>query len=268
MAVRSDGVPRVTADRDRLVQVLINLLSNAVKVCHPGEGRVEIRLGASKGLLRVDVQDNGPGISPADHHTVFEKFRQVGDTLTGKPGWGCRSAGASSNTSAGASGWRASWARERRSRSCSRSRRRPREPTRRWRKSPGRSMTMGKRILIVEDEPNIVISLEFLMKREGFEVEVAADGEAALKAVAELAPDLVLLDIMLPKINGFEVCQKLRADPRWRGVKIVMLTAKGRETEITKGLALGADLYVTKPFSTKELVAQVKQLLGSGVSSA
>ena len=127
---------------------------------------------------------------------------------------------------------------------------------------------MGKRILIVEDEPNIVISLEFLMKREGFEVEVAADGEAALKAVAELAPDLVLLDIMLPKINGFEVCQKLRADPRWRGVKIVMLTAKGRETEITKGLALGADLYVTKPFSTKELVAQVKQLLGSGVSSA
>jgi DNA-binding response OmpR family regulator len=89
-------------------------------------------------------------------------------------------------------------------------------------------MTMGKRILIVEDEPNIVISLEFLMKREGFEVEVAADGEAALKAVAERAPDLVLLDIMLPKINGFEVCQKLRADPRWRGVKIVMLTAKGR----------------------------------------
>jgi len=127
---------------------------------------------------------------------------------------------------------------------------------------------MGKRILIVEDEPNIVTSLEFLMKREGFEVEVAADGEAALKAVADRAPDLVLLDIMLPKVNGFEVCQKLRADPRWRGVKIVMLTAKGRETEITKGLALGADLYVTKPFSTKELVAQVKQLLGAKVSSA
>jgi len=127
---------------------------------------------------------------------------------------------------------------------------------------------MGKRILIVEDEPNIVTSLEFLMKREGFEVEVAADGEAALKAVADRAPDLVLLDIMLPKVNRLEVCQKLRADPRWRGVKIVMLTAKGRETEITKGLALGADLYVTKPFSTKELVAQVKQLLGAKVSSA
>jgi DNA-binding response OmpR family regulator len=123
---------------------------------------------------------------------------------------------------------------------------------------------MGKRILIVEDEPNIVISLEFLMKREGFEVDVAADGEAALKAASDRTPDLVLLDIMLPKMNGFEVCQKLRADSRWRGVKIVMLTAKGREAEIAKGLALGADLYVTKPFSTKELVAQVKQLLGSG----
>ena len=83
--VRNEAIPRVRADRDRLVQVLINLLSNAVKVCRPGEGRVEIRLGAAKGFLRVDVQDNGPGISPADHDTVFEKFRQVGDTLTGKP---------------------------------------------------------------------------------------------------------------------------------------------------------------------------------------
>jgi DNA-binding response OmpR family regulator len=122
---------------------------------------------------------------------------------------------------------------------------------------------MGKRILIVDDEPNIVTSLEFLMKREGFEVAIAADGEAALKSAAESAPDLVLLDIMLPKVNGFEVCQKLRADPRWAKVKIVMLTAKGRETEIAKGMALGADLYVTKPFSTKELVGQVKQLLGT-----
>jgi len=84
-SVSTDAGPRVMADRDRLVQVLINLLSNAVKVCRPGEGRVEIRLGVSNGFLQVDVQDNGPGISPADHETVFEKFRQVGDTLTGKP---------------------------------------------------------------------------------------------------------------------------------------------------------------------------------------
>jgi DNA-binding response OmpR family regulator len=122
---------------------------------------------------------------------------------------------------------------------------------------------MGKRILIVDDEPSIVVSLEFLMKREGFEVDVAVDGEAALRAVGERAPDLVLLDIMLPRLNGFEVCQKLRADPRWRDLKIVMLTAKGRDADQDKGLALGADLYVTKPFSTKDLVAQVKQLLSS-----
>jgi DNA-binding response OmpR family regulator len=121
---------------------------------------------------------------------------------------------------------------------------------------------MAKRILIVDDEPNIVVSLEFLMKREGFEVAVAPDGEAALRAVEERLPDLVLLDIMLPKKNGFEVCQAIRANPAWQGVKIVMLTAKGRDTEVAKGTALGADAYMTKPFSTKDLVAQVRQILG------
>ncbi len=123
---------------------------------------------------------------------------------------------------------------------------------------------MSKRILIVDDEPNIVISLEFLMKREGFAVEIAPDGEAALRALAENAPDLVILDVMLPKVNGFEVCQQIRADPRWRGIKILMLTARGRDREIAKGLGVGADAYVTKPFSTRDLVAQVKQLLGQG----
>jgi DNA-binding response OmpR family regulator len=121
---------------------------------------------------------------------------------------------------------------------------------------------MGKRILIADDEPNIVISLEYLMKREGFDIVVAVDGEAALKAMKEQAPDLVLLDIMLPKKDGFEVCQQIRANPDWQTVKIVMLTAKGRDTEMAKGLALGADAYMTKPFSTKDLVLQVKQLLG------
>lgn len=120
---------------------------------------------------------------------------------------------------------------------------------------------MPKKILIADDEPNIVVSLEYLMKREGYEVVVAGDGEAALDAVAAQAPDLVLLDIMLPKKDGFEVCQQIRANPDWQELKIVMLTAKGRETEVSKGLALGADVYMTKPFSTKDLVAQVKQLL-------
>jgi DNA-binding response OmpR family regulator len=117
------------------------------------------------------------------------------------------------------------------------------------------------RVLIADDEPNIVISLEFLMKKEGFEVAVAGDGEAALQKAAEFAPDLILLDVMMPKKSGYEVCEALRADPARAGVKIIMLTAKGRETEVTKGLALGADAYVTKPFSTKDLVVRIKTLL-------
>jgi DNA-binding response OmpR family regulator len=121
---------------------------------------------------------------------------------------------------------------------------------------------MTKKILIVDDEPNIVLSLEFLMKKAGFEVAVAADGEEALAQVARFNPDLVLLDVMMPKKSGYEVCEALRADPGRAAMKIVMLTAKGRDTEVAKGLALGADAYVTKPFSTKDLVNQVAGLLG------
>ncbi len=121
---------------------------------------------------------------------------------------------------------------------------------------------MGKKVLIVDDEPNIVISLEFLMKREGFEVSIARDGEEALHKVGESRPDLMLLDVMMPKKSGYEVCQQLRSDPAHAGIKIIMLTAKGRDTEVAKGLDLGADAYMTKPFSTKELVVQVKSLLG------
>lgn len=121
---------------------------------------------------------------------------------------------------------------------------------------------MTRKILIVDDEQNIVISLEFLMRREGYEVLVANDGDAALAQIATHMPDLVLLDIMLPKKNGYEVCQQIRATPQWQGIKVIMLTAKGRDTEVTKGMALGADAYMTKPFSTKDLVAQVKAMLG------
>ncbi|HXE37868.1 MAG TPA: response regulator [Azonexus sp.] len=121
---------------------------------------------------------------------------------------------------------------------------------------------MAHKILIVDDEPNIVISLEFLMKKEGFEIAVASDGEEALTKVASFKPDLILLDVMMPKKSGFEVCECLRADPAYAGLVIVMLTAKGRDTEVAKGLAIGADAYVTKPFSTKDLVAKVKSMLG------
>ncbi|MDX9885169.1 response regulator [Thauera sp.] len=120
---------------------------------------------------------------------------------------------------------------------------------------------MNKKILIADDEQNIVISLEFLMKREGFEVLVANDGEEAIKRIRADQPDLVLLDVMMPKKSGFEVCQEVKADPTLGAVRILMLTAKGRDTELAKGLALGADAYMTKPFSTRELVDKVRSLL-------
>jgi DNA-binding response OmpR family regulator len=122
---------------------------------------------------------------------------------------------------------------------------------------------MAKRVLVVDDEPNIVMSLRFLMEREGLEVEVASTGQAAVAALDRAPADLVLLDVMMPELDGFEVCQRIRARPAWRATKIVMLTAKGRDVERDKGLALGADAYVTKPFSTRDLVAKVKQMLGS-----
>ena len=118
-----------------------------------------------------------------------------------------------------------------------------------------------KKLLVADDEPNIVISLEFLMKREGYDVLVATDGNQALEAIQREQPALVLLDVMMPGKTGFEVCQAVRADPALDGVRILMLTAKGRETDVSKGLALGANAYMTKPFSTRELVQKVAELL-------
>ena len=120
---------------------------------------------------------------------------------------------------------------------------------------------MPRKVLIVDDEPNIVVSLQFLMKKAGFDTAVARDGDEALTVVERFRPDLVLLDVMMPRRDGYEVCRQLRSSG-WQDLKIVMLTAKGRETEVTKGLALGADAYVTKPFSTSELVDTVTRLLG------
>ena len=122
---------------------------------------------------------------------------------------------------------------------------------------------MGKRVLVVDDEPNIVMSLEFLMARAGFEVQVARNGREALDALEGAAPDLLLLDVMMPEFDGYEVCERIRARPEWNGTKIVMLTARGREVERERGLALGADAYVTKPFSTRDLVDKVKHMLGA-----
>jgi DNA-binding response OmpR family regulator len=120
---------------------------------------------------------------------------------------------------------------------------------------------MAKYILIVDDAPNIVLSLEFLMQKEGYVVHSVSNGEEAMAAIAEKVPDLVLLDVMMPRKDGYEVCQELRSNPDWKDIKIIMLTAKGRDVEREKGLALGADDYVIKPFATQELVAKVKNLL-------
>jgi DNA-binding response OmpR family regulator len=122
---------------------------------------------------------------------------------------------------------------------------------------------MAASILVADDEPNIVLSLEYLMKQAGYRVRVVCDGDAALAAIAEEKPDLLLLDAMMPKRDGFDVCQTVRANPAWVGIRIIMLTAKGREAERDKGLALGADEYITKPFSTLEVVERVKQLLAT-----
>lgn len=119
------------------------------------------------------------------------------------------------------------------------------------------------RILIVDDEPNIVLALELLMRREGYEIEAVGDGEKAVEAAVKFRPDLILLDVMLPRMDGYEVCQRIRADVSLKDTSIIMLTAKGRDVEKEKGLALGADHYITKPFSTRDVVRKVREILAS-----
>lgn len=118
-------------------------------------------------------------------------------------------------------------------------------------------------VLIVEDEESILLSLEFLLCKEGYAVTTARDGDAALHALQTKPPDLVLLDVMLPLIDGFELCRLIREIPALRGTRIMLVTARGREAEITRGMALGADAYLTKPFSTRELMEKVRALLGA-----
>ena len=120
---------------------------------------------------------------------------------------------------------------------------------------------MRKRILIADDEPNIVAAVEFLLQRSGHDVHVARNGEEALRLVEELSPDLVLLDVMMPVKSGYEVCKRMRERADWRHIKIIMLSAKGRDAEVAKGLSVGADLYITKPFSTRDLMSKINELL-------
>jgi DNA-binding response OmpR family regulator len=123
---------------------------------------------------------------------------------------------------------------------------------------------VSRKILIADDEPSIVAAVEFLLQRKGYEVHVARDGEEALRLVETCNPDLVLLDVMMPQKSGYEVCTRIRERAEWTHIKIIMLSARGRDAEVSKGLALGADVYVIKPFSTRELMAKIQGLLEAG----
>lgn len=120
---------------------------------------------------------------------------------------------------------------------------------------------MSKRVLIVDDEPNILMSLDFLMKKNGFEVFVGRDGQEALDIINSEAIDLIVLDIMMPEVDGYEVCQHIRSSPSLRHMKVIFLSAKVKDTEVQKGYDVGADYYMTKPFSTRDLVKKVKELV-------
>lgn len=122
---------------------------------------------------------------------------------------------------------------------------------------------MKHKILVVDDDPYILMSLEFLMKKSGYEVHVARNGTEALDIIARQVPDLILLDIMMPDVDGYAICERVKKSVDWKHIKIVFLSAKTREADIKKGYDLGASLYVSKPFSTKELVKSVKELLES-----
>ena len=120
---------------------------------------------------------------------------------------------------------------------------------------------MPKKILIVDDEPSVIVSVQFLMEQNGYDVMLAFSGEEAMEIINEKKVDLILLDIMLPVIDGFEVCQRVRENPDWYKIKIILLTALDSDANVEKGLALGADAYITKPFSNIEIVDKVKELL-------
>ncbi len=247
----------VDADLDRLIQVLLNLLSNALKFCAEGNGRVEVALTEADGVVRVGVRDNGPGIDLADQTVIFDKFRQAGDTLTEQAA-GHR-AGAAHQPSDRRAFWRPDVGGKpaRAGVPASRSPCRSHRPLDEQDDQGGRMADSKRKVLIVDDEPNIVTALEYLLRRSGYDVQVVTNGAQALAQVESYVPDVVLLDIMMPVKSGYEVCQRMRERPEWRHIKIVMLSAKGREAEVSKGMSLGADLYITKPFSTQELIAAI-----------
>jgi len=124
---------------------------------------------------------------------------------------------------------------------------------------------LSRKILIADDEPSIVAALEFLLQRNDYEVRIARTGDDALQLIETFHPDLVLLDVMMPQKSGYEVCARVRERADWRDIKIIMLSARGRDAEVSRGLSAGADMYVIKPFSTRELMGRIEGLLAGTV---
>lgn len=120
---------------------------------------------------------------------------------------------------------------------------------------------MPNKVLIVDDEVNTVIALEFLMAQAGYQVDVARTGDETIAMLEQFAPDVILLDVMLPGIDGLDILQRIRANPACQHIAVIMVTARGRDVEVTRGLALGADAYITKPFSARDLLAEVERCL-------
>jgi DNA-binding response OmpR family regulator len=135
-----------------------------------------------------------------------------------------------------------------------------------WMRHPtfGESPMGHKNILIVDDELSILVPIKFLLEKNDYRVDLAQSGRDALDKIAQSKPDLILLDIMLPDLDGYEIFQMIRENPQWDDIKVIYLTAKNRDVDIAKGLNLGVDAYVTKPFSNAELLEQVRSLLKQG----
>ena len=122
----------------------------------------------------------------------------------------------------------------------------------------------AKTILIVDDELSILVPLQFLMEKEGYAAKLAQSGKEAIEKIAAIQPDLILLDIMLLDLDGYEIYQIIRERPEWASIRVIFLTAKNRDADIAKGLAMGADAYITKPFSNTELIDKIRELIGPG----
>ena len=246
----SPGLPTVLADQDALTTVLLNLLDNAFKYT-PAEKRIRLRAYRKDGRLAFDVEDNGIGIAPRDQKRIFRRFYQV-------------------EPAAGPRNRRLRIGAEHRRVHCPRARRRSCRGEPSWSGQhllrlpplpPGglQGCRMTHRILIVEDEPALLRGLKDTFEAQGYEVLAAQDGAAGLDLALNRKPDLILLDIMLPRVNGYEICRAVRS--RGLEMPILMLTAKGQEEDIVLGLNLGADDYITKPFRRAELIARVNAFL-------